>query len=97
MKFDKTMQVTDELKTSDGMGGYTSERTVIGEIQVFITPVKAEIMLREYGIVSTSSMKVFTKDTIPHELVQLYLDDKQYKILQLSDFNKLRMLLVEVI
>jgi hypothetical protein len=97
MKYDKKMDLLGETRVSDGMGGYTVTNGVIGTIQAFTTPVKAEIMLREHGIVSTSSLKVFTKDTVPTEFVQLQHGDVKYKILQLSDFGKIRMLLVEVI
>ncbi|MCD4839733.1 hypothetical protein LRS37_12825 [Neobacillus sedimentimangrovi] len=97
MKFDKQMDIVSEEKVSDGMGGYEVIKVVIGSIQAFTTPVKAEIMLKEHGIVSTTALKVFTKDTLPNEFVQLRYGETMYKILQLADFGKLRMLLVEVI
>ena len=91
------MDVLGESRVSDGMGGWTVTQGVIGSIQAFTTPVKAEIMLKEYGIISTSGLKVFTKEHLPSEYVQLQHGEVKYKILQLSDFGKLRMLLVEVI
>lgn len=97
MKFDKSMNVLGETRVEDGMGGYEATQGVIGSIKAFTTPVKAEIILKEHGIVSTTAMKVFTKDILPNEFVQLSFEGKQYKILQLADFGKLRMLLVEVI
>lgn len=97
MKFDKTMDIIGETRVSDSMGGFEVSYGVTDTIQAFTTPVKAEIMLKEHGIVSTSALKVFTKDIIPNEFVQLQYGTIKYKILQLSDFGKLRMLLVEVI
>lgn len=97
MKFDKKMNIIGETKVSDGMGGWTTQPDVIGSIQTFTTPVKAEIMLKEYGIVSTTSLMVFTKDNIPNQFVQLQYGEIKYKILQVSDFGKYRRFLVEVI
>ena len=97
MKYDKQMDVLGETRVSDGMGGWTTTKGVIGAIQAFTTPVKAEIMLKEHGIVSTSALKVFTKDIVPNAFVQLQYGEVNYKILQLSDFGKIRMLLVEVV
>lgn len=97
MKFDKQMDVLGQTRVSDGMGGFEVTQGVIGTIQGFTTPVKAEIMLKQHGIVSTSALKIFTKDLLPSEFVQLQYKEKNYKILQLSDFGKLRMLLVEVV
>jgi hypothetical protein len=97
MKFDKQMDILGETRVSDGMGGFTATKGVIGTIQAFTTPVKAEIMLKEHGIVSTSALKIFTKDILPNEFVLLQTGTVKYKILQLSDFGKLRMLLVEVV
>lgn len=97
MKFDKKMDILGESRVDDGMGGSTVTDGVIGTIQAFTTPVKAEIMLKEYGIVSTTALKIFTKDAIPNEFVKLEYNTTKYKIIQLADFGKLRMLLVEVI
>ena len=95
MKFDKQIEVLGETRVSDGMGGYTVTKGVIATIQALTTPVKAEIMLKEHGIVSTTALKVFTKEDIPNEFVQLQFDDKQYKILQFADYGKVKLLLVE--
>lgn len=97
MKFNKKMDILEDSKVEDGMGGWITSQNVTGSILAFTTPVKAEILLKEYGIVSTTSLKVFTKDQLPNDQVQLQFGNIKYKILQLSDFGKLRMLLVEVV
>lgn len=97
MKFDKKIDVLGETRVEDGMGGWEVTKGVIDTIKAFTTPVKAEIMLKEHGIVSTTAMKVFTKDHLPNEFVQLQYNEKEYRILQYADFGKVRMILVEVI
>lgn len=98
MKFDKKMDVLAETRVSDGMGGtLPSEIKVIDTLDVFTTPVKAEIAMKEYGIITTTSLKVFTKGYLLDEYSHLEIKGKKYKVLQLADFEKLRMLLVEEI
>lgn len=104
MKFDKRMNYMSESRVSDGMGGWIKGSILVKEIDVFTTPVKAEIMLKEYGVVSTSTLKIFTKSELPvkDELGKKMTthiespDGTKYKILQMADLGKLRMLLVEV-
>ena len=95
MKFDTKAKLIETKTIPNGMGGYKTITEVVAEINVFTTPVKAEIMLKEYGIVSTSSLKVFTKDKIADEHYKLSFNDKTYKQLQLADFGKIKMMLVE--
>lgn len=97
MKYDKQMDLLGETRVSDGMGGYEVAYGVVGSIQAFTTPVKVEIMLKEHGIISTSALKIFTKDQVSSEFSQLQYGEIKYKIIQLSDFGKIRMLLVEVV
>lgn len=65
MKFDKTVTLSTTSKTQDGMGGWTTTPVYVGSIAAFTTPVKSEVLLKEYGIVSTSALKLFTKDLVP--------------------------------
>lgn len=95
MKFDTTFEVLEKKRVEDGMGGWIEDEVVVGTIKAVTTPVKAEIMLKEHGIVSTTAVKIYTKDYIPNEFVQLQLGNKRYKILQYADFKKVRMILVE--
>jgi hypothetical protein len=97
MKYDKAVKVIRTDKISDGMGGYEVTPVVVVTVNAFTTPVKAELALKEYGLVTTTSMKIFTKETLPADFDYLEYDNKKYKVLQLSDFGKIRMLLVEVI
>lgn len=97
MKFDIKAKLLGSETTPNGMGGYATSMVDVSEISVFTTPVKAEIMLKEYGIVSTTSLKVFTKDAIPNANLRLLFNGHVYKQLQLADFGKIRMMLVEEI
>lgn len=105
MKFDKTVTLSTTSKTPDGMGGWTTTPAYVGSIAAFTTPVKSEVLLKEYGIVSTSALKLFTKDQVPmrdsngkKQTVTVTLENGMaYKILQYADFGKIRMVLVEEI
>lgn len=97
MKYDKAVSVIRTEKIEDGMGGYGTSPVIVSEIQTFTTPLKAELALKEYGLVTTTSMKIFTKDFLPEKFDYLEYANKKYKVLQLSDYGKIRMLLVEVI
>lgn len=105
MRFDKTVEVLGEQRVSNGMGGWTVTHGVVRDFDAIVTPVKAEIMLKENGIVSTTSMKIYTRDSLEEFLkngtwdkeYQLQYNGSQYTILQYADFTKVRMLLVEVV
>lgn len=97
MKFDKTFTLIGETKTSDGMGGWETVKGTVGTMKALTTPISAEIALKQHGIISTSAFKVITKDLIDDISLQLSLNGKSFKILQIADYGKYRMLLVEVI
>lgn len=97
MKFDIKAKLLTTKIVPNGMGGHATSTVELSEISVFTTPVKAEIMLKEYGIVSTTSLKVFTKDAVPSEHLTLSFNGHVYKQLQLADFGKIKMMLVEEI
>lgn len=103
MKFDKVATLKTATRASDGIGGWTTTPVVIGTVDVFATPVKSEVMLREYGIVSTSALKLFTKGVFPvrdaegkKQTITVTLENgMEYRIIQYADFGKIRMVLVE--
>jgi hypothetical protein len=98
MKFDKRMKLIKEELVSDGMGGFeVSGNFQVGTIQAFTSPVTAEIMLKEHGIVSTTALKIFTKDVIDEENFQIEYADRKFEILQQADYGKFRMFLVQEI
>lgn len=97
MRYDKQAQVIRQTRVDDGMGGFTTSPTVVANITAFTTPLHAELALKEYGIVTTTGMKLFTKDSLPASYDYLQINSIKYKVLQLSDFGKIKMLLVEVI
>lgn len=105
MKYDKKVNIIKSEKVSDGMGGWLeNEPRVEKEIYTFLTPMKAELLLKEYGLASTTMLKLFTKDTIPimadgrwqDVKVEVDATKQQYSIIQYADFGKVRMLLLEV-
>jgi hypothetical protein len=98
MKFDNRITLTKEELVSDGMGGFVvSGKVQVGTIQAFISPVSAELLLKEYGVVSTTALKIFTKDVIDEENFQIEYADRRFEVLQKADYGKFRMLLVQEI
>lgn len=105
MRMDKTIKVMGKKKISNGMGGWidSKEATELASIDAFITPVQASTLLKDYGIVSTQAFKVITFDNVPLEddsgnLTYLKLEDEsEYKITQLNDYGREKIILVEVI
>ncbi|MGB3160388.1 MAG: hypothetical protein WBA84_03980 [Carnobacterium sp.] len=97
MQFNKKMDVLAQTKVSDGMGGWIVSTEAVDTLDVLTAPVKAEIAMKEYGIITTTSLKVFTKGYLLDEYSHLIIDEKKYKTLQLADYGKIRMLLVEEI
>lgn len=105
MKYDKKVELITTGKVSDGMGGWIEGgESIKATINTFLTPVKADILLKEYGISSTTTVKLFTKDQLPIKNNGKFGDYKlkvasgeKYKILQFADFGKVRMILMELI
>ena len=103
MKFDKVATLSTTSRVSDSMGGWTTAPVVVGTVDVFTTPVKSEVLLKEYGIISTSALKLFTKGLFPmkdaegkKQTVTVTLENgMEYRIIQYADFGKIRMVLVE--
>lgn len=105
MKFDKTITLLTEKSVADGMGGWNTEAVEVAQIKAFITPVKAEVMLKEHGLVTSRAFKIITKTPLPTDLydgkksldfITVQQGNYNYKILQLLDY-KFNILLVEVI
>lgn len=91
--------VIEGEEVSNGMGGsITIPESNGSKFVAHKSPIKAEIMLKEYGIVSTSSLRLITKDAINLPLESLIITDLKlkYKILQVLNY-KLNIFLIEVI
>ena len=100
MLYENKAQILKQGLVSDGMGGWIEsvEPVLLKELRVAHAPVSTEMMLKEYGIVSTTSMKMYTEDSLPNESdCIIAFNDKHYRILQLSDYDGTKMLLVELI
>lgn len=103
MKFDKKIEIITTSKVSDGMGGWIEgSETVIKTVDAVITPLKSSIALKEYGTLSTTSIKMFTKDELPIQNdgkfldVKLKVNDNNYKIMDFADFGKIKMIYLEL-
>lgn len=97
MKMDNEFYFVVEEELSNGMGGYTTTESNGSKFMAHKSPVRVDIMLKEYGIVSTSASRLITKDEINFPLESLILKDlklNKYKILQVLDY-KLNIFLIE--
>ena len=105
MKLDKAFKVMRFVDPiSDGMGGWieTAREESLGTILGFVTPVVAEKLLKDYGVVSTTAIKIFTKDNLPktENIYLKYFDysdniDQNYEILQVANYEKYTMILAQ--
>ena len=110
MKMDEYFEIIlddEETKISDGMGGWTEAGgiTTIGSILGLMLPISQELLLKNREIVSSHTMKIITKSHLPNDHAQdeillryvNYTDNifQNYKIIQVSDYGKYKMLLVE--
>jgi hypothetical protein len=105
MKFDKMFRlnkITDPVP--DGMGGWidTDNEENLGAINTFITPVTAEIMMKDFGVLSTTAIKIFTQQRVPNikGMYLTYVDfyngiEEKYEILQIADYGKYFMILAQ--
>ncbi|MCA1025783.1 hypothetical protein LCM23_06735 [Cytobacillus kochii] len=95
MRFDKTMTLIGEVQIDDGMGGYEVQDKAIRTVNVFTTPINAEVARREYGIVTKQSLKAFTKEDIPSEVGSVELNGAVYSVVLFNDFGrKMKMLVI---
>jgi len=97
MRMNEWMEVIVRTTTTDELGGEVEGiPQVLGSIKCFTTPLTAQLLMKEYGIVSTKAFKVFTMDTLPNRNdYELRIGDVEFKVLQVNDYGKFTMLLVE--
>lgn len=104
MRFNDRIQLTQTGSISDGMGGWIDVgEQIIESFDGFITPVKAEVMLKDYGYISNVVYKIFFKQATGTDLesiknqrdVTVKARNHSHKIKQFADFGKYKMLLVE--
>lgn len=104
MKYDKKAEIIKVEKISDGMGGWIEGvETVLSTVDAFTTPLKASVATKEYGISSTTSIKLFTKFDLGITNDGKFLDvsvkinNLKYKIIDYADFGKIKMMYLELI
>lgn len=100
MRCDKVYKIIQKQGVSDGMGGYTETPVVVGQIEAFITPLSAELMLKTHGVVTTRAHRIITRDPLPERNDEesgftLTANDQEYRILQVKDYPKVNVLTVE--
>lgn len=96
MRCDKKFYFIGKQSKSDGMGGSINTIGKGSSFMAHSTPVKAEIVLKEYGIVTTTARRLITKDNIKFPLESLTLTDGKltYKVIEALDY-KMKILLIE--
>lgn len=99
MEFNISANVIVENKVSDGMGGYTTERVVVGVIKVKTAPYRVA-----YGEMIAipnpiSSVKFFSNSKLPiseEEIFYLEYNNKIYKKVAYIDYGKCFMIIGEL-
>lgn len=97
MKFNEKFYFRVEEENQTEMGGWIKEESDGTSFSAHSTAVKADILLRDYGIVSTQARRIITKDKVNiHESLIIRDEKFKYKILQILDL-KMKIFLVEKI
>lgn len=97
MNYDKKATLLATEKISDNIGGWLDAGTTeLTDIDVIHAPVTADYALREYGIVSTKSLKLYTESKLPNLEYIVLFESNKYRVLQISDFGKEKILLLEL-
>lgn len=98
MFYNQKAYVLSTESVSDGMGGWIDSDTpiVIGELMVRRAPVSAELMLKQYGLVSTTAMKLYTEDKIPKGDYFIGYGADHYRILQITEYDVETIALLEL-
>lgn len=97
MFYEKSATLFTTGQVSDGMGGWIdSGKTDLGEIKVANAPISIDTVLKGYGITGTNSMKLYTEDELPSGSFSIRFDGNEYRILQLNDYGKEKIILMEM-
>ena len=97
MWYGETAKVMRIESVSDGMGGWVDEvPTKVIELGVTRAPVTAETMLKQYGIVSTTAMKLYTEDKMPKGDYHIHYQGGDYRVLQVTEYGVETVILVEL-
>lgn len=95
MRYDNKVYFRIESKVQTDMGGWIVKEIDGNSFDAYATPVKVDVLLRDYGITSNSAYKIITREQVDiHESLLLRDDKYRYKILQVLDL-KLKIFLVE--
>lgn len=98
MFYNQKATVLTKESASDGMGGWIDGVSVeLAVLKVRRAPVSAELMLKEYGLVSTTAMKLYTEDKVINGDIFIHFDNEDYRILQKTEYDIETILLVELI
>lgn len=97
MKYNSTLTFIVRKEESDGMGGSIVTDGNGQSFQAFMQPVKAENVLKEYGLVTNKPFRVVTKTKL-EPLESYLLSDGSFRYKIIENLNlKYNVMLVEVI
>lgn len=99
MEFNAPANILIDIKESDGLGGYNSQRVVAGEIKVKVAPYR--VAMGEMIAVPNpiSSVKFFTNSKLPVSEEQIFFieyNNKIYKKVAFVDYGKCSMIIGEL-
>lgn len=98
MFYSEVAQVLTTESASDGMGGWIDSDIPVklAEMNVRRAPVSSEVMLKQYGLVTTTAMKLYTEDKLPKGDNYIHYQGGDYRILQISEYDVETILLLEL-
>lgn len=97
MLYRTNVSVIENTNTSDGMGGSTVVQSVASTIQAHISPIRSELLYKQYGLTTTQAFRLVTKDSIPRTVTHLQIGTIKYKVLELLEYRRYSIALLEVV
>ena len=82
---------------ADTFGGFTIGLKSVGTVNAYVTQIAENLSVENGRIVKQVVTKLYSTESIPHDVTQVKCNGKSYDVLTFTDYNKIRVLsLVEV-
>ena len=82
---------------ADTFGGFPIVLKSVGIVDAYVTQVTENLSVKNGRNVKQVTTKLYTTESIPHDVTQVKCNGKSYDVLTFTDYNKIKVLsLVEV-
>ena len=96
MRFADTAIISNQVKVSDGMGGWTYSETTQQEIRCCLVQLDALKATKEYGIALNHPIKLYTLEDLPTGPdFQILIQERVYAIKSISQNQPIAAYLLE--